>query len=108
MFTVPESVRIMLHKLETTVIIGIHVLRMNIPLRDTGTMTFPPFYHVAALNLDICNTVWYSVWLGFEFSGYDGCGRGPDRNYFEYTRGGGSYRDSYATYGKSPVLTVSH
>lgn len=53
-FTVPETGRIMLHNLDTTVIVVIHVLRMNIPLGDIGTMKCLPSYHVSVLNSDIC------------------------------------------------------
>lgn len=51
MFTVPETGRIMLHNLETTVIVDIHVLRMNIHLGDTGTMIFFSFLSCCSSQL---------------------------------------------------------
>lgn len=51
------------------------------------------------------NILCFFVWFGFEFSDRDGCGVSRNINYAEHTRGGGSYRDAYASYGKSPVLT---
>lgn len=89
------------HLLETTrtVITVTPVHEMNTPLGDIGTycwifllvILFLPWSHWLILSLSSLSS----------YSDRDGYGGGRDRDYSDHPSGG-SYRDSYDSYGKNP------